>query len=840
MDQPSSNLKMGEVNIAFDSCDESSSVGSSEDCNSQSAAASIAFTDDEISEKDPKRRPSSASSSPGSRGDFKVVWKNLTLDVNKRRLLDISEDGSITILKKESKRILQPQSGHIEAGTITALMGPSGAGKSSLLNCITGWNQAGVGGDIMVSYPINKLPPSPISSKCSLESSRRSYSLTSASSSLTTSSSSCHKEIKVAFVPQIDSLFPQFTVRETLIFSSRIKNPSSVNHEKKSDHIITALNLNECAHVKIGKCSGGQVKRVSIGIELISGPDVLILDEPTSGLDSSNAELCIRLLRDLAIRMNTAIVVTIHQPNHMIFSLFHTVYLLSKAGKNIYFGPPNEIIPYFEKFNLKPSDFSNPPDFAIDVASGHRFGSDLTRIHDSMAAYQKKTTEHYLNQDLKMFKMNTSLDVKPSGVTGIHCEPMRKVMKKSSCSESSFFNHLWLIFSRSVQVQIFRSPQLLTRMILNIMIAFTVSAMFVQKPGIEDGCWNLTPQDQLESVGGEGSDSLKDQVLKALQNPKGTKDQFLARISRITDNVNLLFGVCIYILLIYSIGTVLIIPLEIRTAFKEIRNKWYSTTTYFVAKTLADIPALVFSIIIVTVIFYQQTEQVQVYWRFLIYMLLFIVLAWVCESVGTLIGICFSNDLISATLTTMASVFPVLMFSGFLVRIEQMPWFFRPLTYVSWTRYAYEVILIIIYGYGRCSGGSAVANLVEDLQVVKSPVDLITSLWTSLNITSKDAYRISSFIGVENTCMESVINGTSDYLGLGGHHGSADYDDVTGSTPILTDAPEKAFQPSYVLSFFRLEESFLIRGFVALLTIGIIFRILAYIVLHLKINRTKN
>ena len=164
-----------------------------------------------------------------------------------------------------------------------------------------------------------------------------------------------------------DSLFPQFTVYETLMFASKMKNKGA-DHLYEANKVIKALNLESCADLKITGCSGGQCRRVSIGVELISGPDILVLDEPTSGLDSTNAVIIINLLRNLAKETpdGPIIVTTIHQPNQKIFNLFDQVYLLSRVGHKIYSGSPGGIIQHFNRIaDLKQSEYSSPADYAL-------------------------------------------------------------------------------------------------------------------------------------------------------------------------------------------------------------------------------------------------------------------------------------------------------------------------------------------------------------------------------------------------------------------------------------------------------------------------------------------
>lgn len=202
-----------------------------------------------------------------------LIWNNLTFEVVKKSW---TLKGSVV----EKKKILKPQNGEIVAGTLTALMGPSGAGKSTLLNCLTGRYRTGVKGSIEVTCRGPKA------------------------------------QATIAMVPQHDDLFRTFTVRETFIFASRMKNlGTEVDHEDEAMLVMEYLNLESCADTKVNRCSGGQVKRVCIGVELISHPDILVLDEPTTGLDSSTAAQCIQLLRRLtdAKENPPAIVATIHQ-----------------------------------------------------------------------------------------------------------------------------------------------------------------------------------------------------------------------------------------------------------------------------------------------------------------------------------------------------------------------------------------------------------------------------------------------------------------------------------------------------------------------------------------------
>ena len=112
----------------------------------------------------------------------------------------------------------------------------------------------------------------------------------------------------IAYVMQDDSLLPTATPREALLFSAALRSPSNVTVEQLHtlvNQVLAALGLEDCADTLIGGdmikgISGGQRKRTSVGVEIITNPSLLFLDEPTSGLDSYTAYNLIKLLRKIA------------------------------------------------------------------------------------------------------------------------------------------------------------------------------------------------------------------------------------------------------------------------------------------------------------------------------------------------------------------------------------------------------------------------------------------------------------------------------------------------------------------------------------------------------------
>ena len=141
------------------------------------------------------------------------------------------------------------------------------------------------------------------------------------------------------------------SVRECLEFAAKLKLPGSLESKiARVDKIIKELRLTKCQGTKIGGLlikgvSGGERKRTSIGVELITDPSLIFLDEPTTGLDSFTATSVMELLKSLANQGRT-IIQTIHQPNSDMFEMMDQLMLLAR-GKVIYFNDASRAVDYF-------------------------------------------------------------------------------------------------------------------------------------------------------------------------------------------------------------------------------------------------------------------------------------------------------------------------------------------------------------------------------------------------------------------------------------------------------------------------------------------------------------
>jgi len=177
-------------------------------------------------------------------------------------------------------------------------------------------------------------------------------------------------------VPQDDIVFPELTVRENILHSARVRLSASWRDKAIQDHVdslIACLQLTHVQHSRVGDAtkpviSGGQRKRVNIGIELAAAPMAIFLDEPTSGLDATSAASIMRVLRAIS-RLGVTVISIIHQPREQIFYGFDQLLLLAQ-GRSVYSGPTDEVQGYFEKLGFAFPQRANPADALIDIITG--------------------------------------------------------------------------------------------------------------------------------------------------------------------------------------------------------------------------------------------------------------------------------------------------------------------------------------------------------------------------------------------------------------------------------------------------------------------------------------
>jgi len=259
-----------------------------------------------------------------------------------------SADIAFTDLGSElpsGKRVLQGVTGEFKAGRMCAIMGPSGAGKTTFMNALCGKATYGrTTGSIFVNGQRADI--------------------------------SDFKSI-TGFVPQDDIVHQDLTVREQIEFSARLRNSADLREGVMRAVVEDVLNVMQVDHIQdsiVGSVekrgiSGGQRKRVSIGLEIAAQPTVLFLDEPTSGLDATSS-LAVALSLKKMCELGMTSIMVIHQPRYSLFTLFDDVLLLGKGGQTAYLGPSLGAKEYFEGRGFSMPADENPADWFMDIISG--------------------------------------------------------------------------------------------------------------------------------------------------------------------------------------------------------------------------------------------------------------------------------------------------------------------------------------------------------------------------------------------------------------------------------------------------------------------------------------
>jgi ABC transport system ATP-binding/permease protein len=237
-----------------------------------------------------RRQETAAATGTGGLDVRGVAW---TIDGNKTLLDDISLIG--------------------RPGMLTAVIGPSGAGKSTFARLVAGYTHPSVGTVVFEGHNIH-------AEYASLRS-------------------------RIGMVPQDDVVHGQLTVKQALMYAAELRLPpdtTKADREQVVARVLEELEMTKHLDTRVDKLSGGQRKRASVALELLTGPSLLILDEPTSGLDPALDRQVMTMLRQLADAGRVVLVVT-HSLTYL--DVCDQVLLLAPGGKTAFCGPPNQIGP---------------------------------------------------------------------------------------------------------------------------------------------------------------------------------------------------------------------------------------------------------------------------------------------------------------------------------------------------------------------------------------------------------------------------------------------------------------------------------------------------------------
>jgi ABC transport system ATP-binding/permease protein len=219
------------------------------------------------------------------------------------------------------KRLLDDIFLAIEPGQFVALVGGSGAGKSTLMRSLLGIEPINLG---QVNLNGQNL--------------RANFNI---------------YRTQIGYVPQDDIIHRELRVGEVLTYAAKLRLPADINVKEVVEKTLNQIEMTARRDVLVSQLSGGQRKRVSIGVELLADPKLFFLDEPTSGLDPGLDKRMMQLLRKLADQGRTVILVT-HATGNV--NLCDRIAFMGAGGRLCYFGPPQEAMPFF---GVQTGDFAD-------------------------------------------------------------------------------------------------------------------------------------------------------------------------------------------------------------------------------------------------------------------------------------------------------------------------------------------------------------------------------------------------------------------------------------------------------------------------------------------------
>ncbi|CAI9289232.1 unnamed protein product [Lactuca saligna] len=482
---------------------------------------------------------------------------------------------------------------------------------------------------------------------------------------------------KTGFVTQDDVLYPHLTVTETLLFTAMLRLPKTLTQAEKVHQVtrvITELGLTRCQNSMIGGplfrgISGGEKKRVSIGQEMLINPSLLLLDEPTSGLDSTTAHRILTTVKRLASGGRT-VVTTIHQPSSRIYHMFDKVILLSE-GSQIYYGSASTALDYFSSIGFSTSVTVNPADLLLDLANGIALDS----MHDYEQSENTDDEKKSIRQQLiTCYETRLKTDVCDLDVCnynlGKEALPNRGNRMESQQWCTSWWHQFKVLVLRGLRERRFEAFNKL-RIFQVISVAILAGLL-----------WWHTPSSHIE------------------------------------DRIAMLFFFSVFWGFYPLYNAVFTFPQERRMLIKERSSGMYRLSSYFLARTISDLPLELALPTAFTFILYWMGGLKPDPSTFILSLLVVLYNVLVAQSLGLAIG-AILMDVKQAT--TLASVTTLVFLIAGGYYIQQIPTFIVWLKYLSYSYYGYKLLLGVQFNENdvyECSKG--VYCHVVDFPGVKS------------------------------------------------------------------------------------------------------------------------
>ena len=535
-----------------------------------------------------------------------IVFQNLSYTVK--------DTVQSKIRKKEiQKTILNNLNGYFSHGKLTGIIGPSGAGKTSLIEILSGQSKTGI---VTGNLFLNGNP----------------------------SDINIMKKIS-GFVFQDDIILKTMTVKEALYMSALLRLPETISNEEKENKVnemISLLHLENCKDTIVGDSlskgiSGGERKRLSVGMEMITNPSIIFLDEPTSGLDTYSAY---SLMNNLKYLTNTGrtVISTIHQPSSDILRLFDDIIILNK-GKIIYLGEVNNLVNYFSSIGYKCPEYTNPSDYIfMNILNPISFNLD----NNNLKSVEEK--DKYILESFTKSGMEKTILDKCNLINNNKI----KLSEKSHKYKPSLCLQLKFLLKRHLKNLIRNKSILRTKIGQSIGLGLIIGLTFLNIPGSD----------------------AKAQV----QDRNGSL--FISSFSQV---------------LLPIIGTLALFSLERPIILREISSGYYNSLSYYLSKMIIEIPLQIIITFITCTIIYWLCLFQKTFKKYIIFVGI-VLLGSLCGlSIGTAIATASKNVNLALQIAPFC-IIPLILFSGLLINCDSIPPYFTWIQYISPVRYMYQEV----------------------------------------------------------------------------------------------------------------------------------------------------
>ncbi|XP_074561513.1 ABC transporter G family member 5-like [Curcuma longa] len=560
---------------------------------------------------------------------FVLAFTDLTYSVKRRERMGFLRRNRLALDPPETaaepgrmKTLLNSISGEAREGEIFAVLGASGSGKSTLIDALA-----------------NRIARESLQGSVTLNGEKLEGRLL---------------KVISAYVMQDDLLYPMLTVEETLMFSAEFRLPRSLSASKKKSRVqalIDQLGLRAAAKTIIGDeihrgVSGGERRRVSIGIDIIHDPIVLFLDEPTSGLDSTSAFMVVKVLQRIA-HSGSIVIMSVHQPSYRILRLLDRLLLLSR-GQTVYSGPPDGLHSFFADFGHSIPDGENPTEFALDLIrelEGTPAGATaLVQFNKSRAATQPAAAKPEALSLKDAISVSISRGKLVSGATE------GATSSSSSSSVQKHANPFWIemgVLTKRSWTNTKRMPELFAiRLAAILLTGFILATIF----------WRLD------------------------NSPKGVQE----RLGFFAIAMSTMF---------YSCADALPVFLQERSIFmRETAYNAYRRSSYVLSNAIVGFPPLVLLSIAFALTTYFAVGLAGGMQGFVFFVLIVLAAFWSGSGFVTFLSGVVTHILLGYTVVVALLAY-FLLFSGFFINRDRIHDYWLWFHYMSLVKYPYEAVM---------------------------------------------------------------------------------------------------------------------------------------------------